>query len=95
MDVAKLAVWRDAALIVLAVEAIALGLLPVAALYWSLRALGQLIERLLPILFESRMILWRVQQGTQRVMGAIAVPFVWLHSTAEGLRRTLEYLGWR
>jgi len=95
MDVAKLAMWRDAALILLAVEAIALGLLLAAALYWSLCGLGRLIERIRPVLFRARLYAWRTRELTGRATSIVAAPFIWLQSTVQGLLRMLDTLGWR
>jgi len=95
MDVAKLAAWRDAALILLAVEAFVLGLLAAAVLYWSLRGLGRWIERIRPVLFRARMYAWRTRELTGRAMSIVAAPFIWLQSIVQGLLRMLDTLGWR
>jgi hypothetical protein len=95
MDAARLALWRDAALILLAVQATAVGLLSAVVLYRSVHALRQLDQRLRPVLFELRIGLWRLLNGTQRAVGAIAAAFLWLRSVAAGVLRALQYLGWR
>ena len=95
MDLATLARWRDAALLLLAVQAAAVGLLPAVVLYRSIQGLRQLDERLRPLLFESRIRLWRLLSGIRRVADAIVGPFVWLHSVAAGLCHALHRLGWR
>jgi hypothetical protein len=95
MDVAGLATWRDAALILLAVEALLGGLLLAAALYWILRRLGLLLERIRPLLFQARMVAWRTREGTGRAMSIVAAPFIWLQSTVHGLIRALDVLDWR
>jgi len=95
MDVAELAAWRDAALILLVVEAFALGLLAAAALYRSLRALRRWTERMRPVLFQARMYAWRTREWTKRAASVVAVPFIWLQSTAHGLLRALDILGRR
>jgi hypothetical protein len=95
MDVSRLALWRDAALLLLIVQAAAVGLLAAVVLYRSVYGLRQLDERLRPVLFELRIGLWRFTNWTQRVMGAIAAPFLRLHSVAAGVLRALQYLGWR
>ncbi len=95
MDAAKLALWRDAALVLLAVQAAAVGLLSAFVLYRSVHVLRQLDEGLRPVLFELRIGLWRLLHSIQRVVGAIAAVFLWLRSVAAGVLRALQYLGWR
>ncbi len=90
--VAGLADWRDAALIVLAVETL-LGVAAVGlVLYASLRGLAQLREQLRPWLFEARLVTWRVCDRINQVMRAVAMPFVRLHSALAGLKRALQVL---
>ncbi|MBM4431413.1 MAG: hypothetical protein FJ026_13880 [Chloroflexi bacterium] len=95
MDVAQLATWRDAALILLAVQAVVLGLGLLAALYWSWRALGRVEGRLRPLLLRTRLGVWRADTLIQRAMRTLATPFVRLGSLATGLRRALEVLARR
>jgi len=95
MDAARLAMWRDAALILLAGQVIVLALVPAVALYWSLRGIRRLRQWIRPVLFQSRLYIWRFQHGAQRGLSAVAAPFVWLQSSAEGLQRALHMLGWR
>jgi CBS domain containing-hemolysin-like protein len=87
IDTIRLAGWRDAAVALLSVQALLLGLLPLAALYWAVRGVTRLQRWLRPALFQCRMVLWRytrlVRQGTERV----AASFVWLHSASAGLQR--------
>jgi hypothetical protein len=87
--------WRDAAVILLAIETMLLGLLSAMAVYWSLQAVGRLLKWIRPVLFEARMYAWRIREGTGRIMNALAAPFIWLQSTMVGLRRALERLGWK
>jgi len=95
MDATRLTTWRDAALILLALEALLVGLLLAVALYRSLLGLRWLLERMRPVLSEARTYGWKTREATVRVMGAVAVAFVWLQSTVEGLRRGLDFLRWR
>lgn len=95
MDVIKLSAWRDAAVILLTLEAIVLALLPGLLLYRSWPALRQLHMRLPTWLFRTRLMVWRIQRLTQRAMYTAAAPFVWIRSTAEGIRQALKHLGWR
>jgi hypothetical protein len=95
MDVNAIAMWRDAALTLLAIEAIVLGLLPAAALCWGLRRVRRLLQWIRPVLFETRLHVWRIQYQTRRVLNALAAPFLWLQNAVAGLQRALQMLGWR
>jgi hypothetical protein len=95
MEVERLAMWRDAALILLALEAFVLGLLLAATLYRSLRGLGRLLDRIRPVLFQARLVTWRTRELSGQAMSALAAPFIWLQSTLEGLLRVLDILDWR
>jgi hypothetical protein len=95
MDAAVLAIWRDAALILLAAQAMVLALLPAIAFYWGLRGIRRLQQWIRPVLFQTRLYVWRAQHEAQRGMDAVATPFVWVQSAAEGLQQALHMLGWR
>ncbi|MGC8787030.1 MAG: hypothetical protein ACP5Q1_06355 [Anaerolineae bacterium] len=95
MDAIKLGAWRDAAVILLTLEAMVLALLPGLLLYRSRPALRELYLRLPTWLFKTRLIVWRIQQLTQRAMYTVAAPFIWIRSTAEGVGQALRHLGWR
>ncbi len=95
MDLMRLTRWRDAALVLLAMGAFVLGLVPALLLYWSLRVLPKLRQQLLDILLRAREVLCRVQRTTGRVGSAVAKPVISLHGAAAGLRRVLQCLGWR
>ncbi|MBC7231709.1 MAG: hypothetical protein H5T68_00495 [Chloroflexi bacterium] len=95
MDTTQLSVWRDAALTFLALEAIVLILLPGLALYKIVPAIRPLTMRLQRWLLQSRLVVMQIQRATQRAMGGIAAPFVWLRSAVEGTHEALRRLGWR
>nr|MBC7244199.1 hypothetical protein [Chloroflexota bacterium] len=95
MDATRLTLWRDAALILLTLEAIALVLLPGVALYRILPAVRQLSMQARTWLFKGRLTVWKIQRVTQRVMGTVAAPFIWWRSTTEGINRAFKHLGWR
>lgn len=95
MDLMRLARWRDAALVLLAAEALVMGLMPALLLYWILRVLPQFRQRLLGVLLETRDVLCRVQDRARRVSYAVARPVIWLQSAAAALSRVLQSLGWR
>jgi len=95
MDAIRLATWRDAALIVLILQAVVLGLLPAVAFFWCLRGIRRLRQWMRPVLFQTRLYVWRVQHQARRGMNAAAAPFVWLQSAAVGVQQALHMLGWR
>lgn len=95
MDANEMGMWRDAALIVLTIEAVVLGLLPAVAICWGLRGMHRLRRWMRPILFGTRLHVWRIQRETKRVTSAMAAPFVWLQSTVVGVQRAVQMLGWR
>lgn len=95
MNAIQLAMWRDAAVILLAAQAMVLGLLLAAGLYWSLRGIQRLRQWIRPVLFQTRLHVWRIQYETGRVIGAVAAAFVWLQSAEAGLQRALHILRWR
>ena len=90
---AGLAGWRDAALILLSLEALLGGAVVGLVLYKGLRGLTQLIEQLRPVLFQVRLGTWKVCDRINHNMRALAAPFVRLHSVAAGARRALQILG--
>jgi hypothetical protein len=95
MNAIQLAMWRDAALILLAAQVMVLALPLGAALCWSLRGIQRLSQWIRPVLFEARLHVWRIQHGAERVIWAVAAPFVWAQSAVAGLQRALQMLGWR
>jgi len=95
MDATRLANWRDAALILLVLQAFVLGLLPAVALYWGVRGIRRLRQWLRPVLFQTRLYVWRAQHQAHRGLSAVAAPFVWVQSAATGVQRALHILGWR
>jgi hypothetical protein len=92
---ARLPDWRDAALILLSVEALLAGAAVGLVLYASLRGRAQLRPPLRSWLFQVRLGTWKVCQTVNQAMRALAAPFVWWHSVVEGFRRALQVLGWR
>lgn len=87
--------WRDAALILLSVEALLPGAAVGWLLYQTLRGLALLGKKLQPWLFQARLATWQGCQRVNRAMRAVAAPLVRLHSVAAGLGRALQVLGWR
>jgi len=87
--------WRDAAVILLSLEAFILALLVGAALYLAWRGLRQLQARLAPYLLLARISARRARNVTVRFMGTLGASFVWLRCLGEGLRRAFGILGRR
>jgi len=84
--------WRDAAVILLSLEAFILALLLGAAVYLAWRRLRQLQAWLVPYQLLARTYTRRFREGTVRVMRAVRAPFIGLHSLLAGLRRALRIL---
>ncbi len=95
MQPEQLSAWRDAALILLTAEALLMGALVGAALYFAWQALRQVTARLRPVLFQVRMGVWRVGHGVRRAMYVVARPMVWTASVAAGVVRAWQVLGGR
>ncbi len=95
MNPVRLATWRDAALILLVAQGIVLGLLPALAFYWGLRGIRRLRQWIRPVLFQTRLYVWKGQHQAQRGLSAVATPFVLVQSAVEGLQQALHMLGWR
>lgn len=84
--------WRDAAVILLLLEAFILALLVGAALYLAWRGLRQFQGWLVPYLLLARTRTRRFREGIVRVMQAVRAPFIGLHSLRAGLRRAAGIL---
>jgi len=93
--VAVLSDWRDAALILLILEVLLPGMAVGLVLYQTLRGLAQLRQKLLPWLFQARLVTWRVCERIKHIARMLAAPLIWLHSLAAGIRQALQVLGWR
>ena len=91
----RLALGRDIALILLAGQAIVLGGVLFAALFYGLRGARWLTARARPFLFRIRVYVWRAAHLVQSAMAILVAPFVWLRTTLAGLERTLRILGGR
>jgi len=84
--------WRDAAMILLCIEAFVGTAAVGVALYAGLRGLAELVLRLRPWLFQARLTTWQVCERINGVMRSVARPFVRLHSVAAGLGRARRAL---
>lgn len=81
-----LAKSRDGALILLAVEGLLLGAVPLVALYYVTKGLRQLLPQVRPGLRRAHEALLRVQALVERVMAGLRAPFLWGHGVIAGLR---------
>ncbi len=72
MDVTTLAAWRDASLILLSIEAIILGIVPLVIAFYMVRGTRALNRRVRVLLVSGRVWALRIQQGTTRTMDAVA-----------------------
>jgi len=77
---------RDGALILLALEGLVLGALPLLVLYYLTRGLRKLLPQVVPALRRAQEGMRRAQAVIERIMAALRAPFLWGHSTIAGLR---------
>lgn len=72
MDDTILAPWRDAALILLAIEAIAIAVVPLVATFYLVKGVRVLKRWVRQLLVNARLWALRIQRGTTRTMDAVA-----------------------
>jgi hypothetical protein len=84
--------WRDWAVILLAVESACLAALLGVALFYALRGLRWLNVRSRPILFRTRLYVWKGTRLANSAIATVLAPFVWLQCFAAGLGRALSVL---
>ena len=87
--------WRDWAVVLLALEGVALGLLGGAAAIAAMRGLRWLVPRLRLWLFRIRLWVWKGARLVTSAMDVVLAPFLWLRAAAAGLKRVLVVLGRR
>jgi hypothetical protein len=92
---APLSLWRDLALVLLAVETYVVNLGAAVVLYLGLTRLRRAQAWIDPRLRLGARYARRYRVVSGRVMAATAAPFVRLQVAAAGLRRVLEVLGER
>ena len=92
---APLSLWRDVALVLLAVETLVVNLGAAIVLYLGLSWLRRAQAWIEPRLRLGARYVRRSRVVSGRVMAATAAPFVRLQAAAAGLRRALEVLGER
>ena len=81
-----IAVLRDVAVIVLALQAIALFLVPLWLLYTITRALTSALPRVSPAMQKLRHDLLRVFELIDGAMATIRAAFIWLSATSARMR---------
>lgn len=82
MDLTTLAAWRDAALILLAIEAIVIMLIPGVLFFFSVRAMIALRRVIRQPLKNAQVWAMRMQRGTTRTMDSIAAVPIAIYSRA-------------
>ena len=88
----QIAVVRDVAIIVLALESIVIGVL-LALLLWQVRGLTRLLQdEVKPILDDARETAGTIKGTTRLVSETIVTPAVKVSSFVTGVRRTLELI---
>ncbi len=81
-----LAKSRDGALILLAVEGLLLGAVPLLVLYYVTKGLRRLLPQVRPGLRRAHEGFLRAQAVVERLMEAVRAPFLWGHGVVAGLR---------
>ena len=89
MMLEHLATMRDVALILLAIEFLVLAAIPMVALFYITKALGQLLPRVGPGLRAVHHYVARGAVLMDRAMGIIRAPFEWLGAGRSAARRRL------
>lgn len=88
----QIAVIRDIAIVILALESLVIGVV-LALLLWQVRSLTHLLqEELKPILDSARETVGTVKGTTHLVSSTIVQPTVKVGSLAAGVRRTWEVI---
>lgn len=83
---------RDVALIILSIEALALGLVPGAILYLVTRWLVGFLPTVSPFLRSITGKARDVERRAKEIMHMIASPFLFLHGVAAGVRRAVSVM---
>lgn len=87
-----LIMWRNAAVLLLTVEAFLIGL-PIALLsYIALRGMGQFEKRIKLLLIIAYERVRRAERITRSVTDAIVAPFIWAPSVAAGVFHVMRTL---
>ena len=81
-----LAKSRDGALILLAVEGLLLGAVPLVALYYMTKGLRRFLPQVAPAFRRTHEELLRIQALVERLMAGLRAPFLWCHGVIAGLR---------
>ncbi len=82
MDQTTLAAWRDAALILLAIEAIIIMIIPGALFFIAVRAMFALLRGIRQPLKNAQVWAMRMQRGTTRAMDGVAAVPIAIYSRA-------------
>lgn len=87
------AVARDWAIILLALEGIILALVPFFLLFKATQQMGRFLPRVRPGLRTLHGHVIRLANGIDRVLAAIRAPFLWVHQQQTAVRAALR--SWR
>ena len=92
MHEGTLSVARDASLILLALEAVVLAVVPGVLLYYATRWLAALLPQVSPFIRSILERTRRVQSAVTRAMLSISRPFVLLRSLGTGLQKAISLM---
>jgi hypothetical protein len=81
-----LAVARNWSVILLALEVLVLGLVPLFILFKITQGLAWLLKRFVPAMRKAQQVLLQAKAIIERIMAVIAAPFIWITSVFAGLR---------
>ncbi len=72
MDYTILAPWRDAAIILLAIEAMVIGIVPLVASFYLVKGVRAVKRSVRPVLVNAQLWTLRIQRGITRTMDSAA-----------------------
>lgn len=82
----SLALWRDIAIVILAIQLFVILLIPLAIAYFGTRGLSWIHTRLSTLLARARGLSHQVRAQADRLSDVVAAPLIRVHSRAARLR---------
>jgi hypothetical protein len=92
MHEGTLSIARDASLVILALEAMVLAIVPCVLLYYVTRWLAGFLPQVRPFIRSIAEQTQRIQSAVTRIMLSIRRPFVLLRSLGTGLRTVISLI---
>jgi hypothetical protein len=85
--------WRDMSIVLLAIEAFVLALVPLAILYFANRGLWRLRTSLRPVFTVIRGRVEQIQVATARLAGFLVAPIIAIYALASRVRTVVLKVG--